>query len=143
MNIRQAKFRFPLVDILRYYKHTVYEKGADFVCCCPFHHERTPSFHIYVKDREYHCFGCGMHGDVIGFVQEIEQLETVSEALKFLSDLEASRQDPGSNCKSKSYDELLKENADLKRKLRTQSRPRVTRDDQAPDTDLEEWEFLN
>ena len=42
--------------------------GREFKGCCPFHNERTPSFHV-VDDKEfYHCFGCGAHGDVVDFV---------------------------------------------------------------------------
>jgi DNA primase len=51
------------------------------VACCPFHEEKTPSFFIF--DDNYHCFGCGAHGDVITFVREIHTLSFV-EALKWL-----------------------------------------------------------
>lgn len=46
--------------------------GPDFVACCPFHKDRTPSFRIYPQPRpgHYHCFGCGAHGDAIDFVME-------------------------------------------------------------------------
>ena len=40
--------------------------------CCPFHNEKTPSMKIYEKD--FHCFGCGEHGDVISFVQKLFSL---------------------------------------------------------------------
>ena len=39
--------------------------------CCPFHGEKTPSFYVY-EDGHYHCFGCGAHGDAIGFVMQSE-----------------------------------------------------------------------
>ena len=39
--------------------------------CCPFHGEKTPSFYVY-DDGHYHCFGCGAHGDAIGFVMQSE-----------------------------------------------------------------------
>ena len=38
--------------------------------CCPFHNEKTPSFYVY--EDGYHCFGCGAHGDAIGFRAKIE-----------------------------------------------------------------------
>jgi len=47
--------------------------GRDTKGCCPFHKEKTPSFHVY--DDHYHCFGCGAHGSVIDFVMETEGLE--------------------------------------------------------------------
>jgi hypothetical protein len=40
-----------------------------FVCCCPFHQEKTGSFHVYKKDNHFHCFGCGAHGNSIEFVK--------------------------------------------------------------------------
>lgn len=50
--------------------------GSHFKACCPFHHEKTPSFVIY--DSHYHCFGCGAHGDAIGFLREHLGLDFVS-----------------------------------------------------------------
>ena len=50
-------------------KHVVLKrKGQEFVGLCPFHNEKTPSFTVNDKKQFYHCFGCGAHGDVIGFV---------------------------------------------------------------------------
>lgn len=46
--------------------------GRQWKGCCPFHGERTPSFYVY--DDHYHCFGCGAHGDVIGFVMQSQSL---------------------------------------------------------------------
>lgn len=46
--------------------------GKNWTGCCPFHAERSPSFHVYPD--HYHCFGCGAHGDVIGFVMQAEGL---------------------------------------------------------------------
>ncbi len=47
-------------------------KGNTYWACCPFHHERTPSFAVNEAEQFYHCFGCGMSGDVVTFVREIE-----------------------------------------------------------------------
>ncbi|MEI8396407.1 MAG: CHC2 zinc finger domain-containing protein [Rhodospirillaceae bacterium] len=41
--------------------------GREFSGCCPFHHEKTPSFTVNDAKGFFHCFGCGAHGDVIGF----------------------------------------------------------------------------
>ena len=57
--------------------------GATKVACCPFHTEKTPSFHVY-PDNSYHCFGCGAHGDVIDFVAGIEHIEP-AEAIRRLT----------------------------------------------------------
>src|SRR5579875_2934929 len=42
--------------------------GRQWKGCCPFHGEKTPSFFVF--DDHYHCFGCGAHGDAIGFVMQ-------------------------------------------------------------------------
>ncbi len=43
------------------------KQGANFVACCPFHHEKTPSFNVIAKKQFYHCFGCGVSGNAISF----------------------------------------------------------------------------
>lgn len=48
--------------------------GREYHALCPFHKEKTPSFTINDEKGFYHCFGCGAHGDVIGFVKEYEHL---------------------------------------------------------------------
>jgi DNA primase len=42
---------------------------------CPFHGERTPSFHVYPEDKHFKCYGCGAYGDVFGFLQKLEGKE--------------------------------------------------------------------
>jgi DNA primase len=50
-------------------------RGREFAGLCPFHHEKTPSFYV-VDDKDFfHCFGCGAHGDAIGFVMRAENLD--------------------------------------------------------------------
>ncbi len=44
--------------------------GANFVACCPFHSEKTPSFTVSQSKQFYHCFGCGAHGTAVGFLME-------------------------------------------------------------------------
>ncbi len=48
--------------------------GRNKVACCPFHKEKTPSFHINDERGFYHCFGCGAHGDVISFIMQQDNL---------------------------------------------------------------------
>ena len=59
--------------------------GATAKACCPFHHEKTPSFNINSSKGFYHCFGCGESGDAIKFVQKQEGL-TFVEAVKKLAE---------------------------------------------------------
>src|SRR5579875_3243024 len=49
-------------------------RGREFTGLCPFHNEKTPSFSVVEEKGFYHCFGCGAHGDVIGFVMQTENL---------------------------------------------------------------------
>ncbi len=49
-------------------------RGREFVGLCPFHHEKTPSFSVVEDKGFYHCFGCGAHGDAIGFAMKTENL---------------------------------------------------------------------
>ena len=51
--------------------------GANFVACCPFHSEKTPSFTVSQTKQFYHCFGCGAHGNAIGFLIEYSGLSFV------------------------------------------------------------------
>src|SRR6185503_17448328 len=48
--------------------------GTNFVACCPFHSEKTPSFTVSATKQFYHCFGCGAHGTAIGFLMEYSGL---------------------------------------------------------------------
>lgn len=64
--VRIIKDNMTMNRILEQYGYTADRKG--FICC-PFHTEKTPSMRIYEKD--YHCFGCQEHGDVITFVQKL------------------------------------------------------------------------
>ncbi len=51
--------------------------GREFVACCPFHDEKTPSFTVSPPKQFYHCFGCGAHGTALGFLMEYEHLDFV------------------------------------------------------------------
>lgn len=77
--------------------------GANHMGLCPFHDEKTPSFHVY-PDGHYHCFGCGAHGTTIGFLMDVDAL-TFPEAVEALAAMlgvevpreggEVRRVDPG------------------------------------------------
>jgi DNA primase len=49
--------------------------GRTWKGCCPFHGERTPSFHVYPEDRHFKCYGCGEYGDVFKFLQKLQGKE--------------------------------------------------------------------
>ncbi len=54
---------------------TLKKAGREFKACCPFHSEKTPSFWVSPEKQFYHCFGCGAHGTVVGFLMQYEKLE--------------------------------------------------------------------
>ena len=64
---------------------TLERRGNGHWACCPFHHEKTPSFSINEADQYYHCFGCGESGDVIKFVREMENIDFM-DAVKLLAE---------------------------------------------------------
>ena len=96
--IEEIKARTELSDLIASYGIAVKQAGASRKACCPFHHEKTPSFNINDSKGFYHCFGCGESGDAIKFVQKMEGLSFV-EAVKKLADacgvkIEEGREDP-------------------------------------------------
>lgn len=60
-------------------------RGADWWGCCPFHHEKSPSFHVNPSTGLWKCFGCGLGGDVFSYVMHRENLEFV-DAIRYLAD---------------------------------------------------------
>ena len=58
-------------------------QGSDYVACCPFHQEKTPSFHVSPSRQYFNCFGCHEKGNAIGFLMKHEQMSYV-EAIKWL-----------------------------------------------------------
>ena len=63
---------------------TLKRRGSSLWACCPFHNEKTPSFHVEPSRGIYKCFGCGKSGTAVGFVMEYEKL-SYTEALKYLA----------------------------------------------------------
>ena len=62
-------------QVIAEYIPSLTRSGASFKGLCPFHKEKTPSFHVHPEQGFYHCFGCQAHGDVLKFVQEIEKID--------------------------------------------------------------------
>lgn len=82
--LTELKRKNDLVGIASNYLH-LEQKGRRFWACCPFHNEKTPSFSINNDDGIYHCFGCKESGDVIKFVQKMENVDFM-DAVKILAE---------------------------------------------------------
>ena len=75
--------RNDIVDVVGSYV-SLTPKGGSYWGCCPFHNEKTPSFHVLQDKQFYHCFGCKKGGGVINFIMEIENL-SYPDAIRFLA----------------------------------------------------------
>ena len=73
-----------IVDLISEHVQLV-KKGRNYSGLCPFHDEKTPSFSVDPDRQFYHCFGCGVGGNVFKFIQEIDRV-TFIEAVKFLAE---------------------------------------------------------
>ena len=65
----EIRSRIDIADLIGAYvplKHA----GGSYKACCPFHHEKTPSFTVNVERQRYHCFGCGEDGDIFTFLMK-------------------------------------------------------------------------
>ncbi|MDR2635037.1 MAG: DNA primase, partial [Clostridiales bacterium] len=82
--MEELKSKNRIVDVISGYVE-LNKNGGRYFGCCPFHHEKTASFCVNEGDEYYHCFGCGASGDVIRFIQEIENKSFI-EAVQFLAD---------------------------------------------------------
>ena len=104
--IDEVVSRSDIVDIISGYIK-LKKNGSSYVGLCPFHNEKSPSFSVSPGKQLYHCFGCGVGGNVITFVMEYENY-TFLEAVKYLAD-KAGMQLPET-----SYSEEEKKNRDFR-----------------------------
>lgn len=70
VDVERLKAQLDIVELVGRYVQ-IKRAGKEYEACCPFHDERTPSFTVIPHKGFFHCFGCGAHGDVIGFYQQI------------------------------------------------------------------------
>lgn len=82
--IEEVRSRNDIVDVINGYVG-LKRKGNSYSACCPFHNEKTPSFHVSREKQMYHCFGCGVGGNVFTFLMEYEHY-SFPEAVKYLAD---------------------------------------------------------
>lgn len=82
--IREVRERNDIVEVVSSYV-TLKRVGKNYIALCPFHQEKTPSFTVSPDKQLWHCFGCGLGGDVLSFVQRMENIP-FWEALRKLAE---------------------------------------------------------
>lgn len=75
--IEEIKYRNDIETVIGSYVN-LKRSGANAKGLCPFHSEKTPSFHVYIGNQSFYCFGCGASGDVITFTMKTENLDYIS-----------------------------------------------------------------
>ena len=108
--MQELKQKNDIIEVIGGYV-SLDKKGNTHWACCPFHHERTPSFAVNQGDQFYHCFGCGVSGDVVKFVQEIESTDFMG-AVRILA-TRAKMQVPESNFDTEKAVEMKKKRDEM------------------------------
>lgn len=111
--------RTDIVRVVSRYTHLT-KKGGTYWGCCPFHHEKTPSFTVSQDRGLYHCFGCKAGGNVINFVSEIESVDR-GEAIRILAK-EAGLEVPQFKQGNRNYAEETKKRERLYKLMREAAR---------------------
>ena len=78
----ETKNKLDIVEVAEYYGIELNKQNK---CCCPFHTEKTGSFQVYPKTQSFYCFGCGVGGDTIAFVQKFLNLPSPIKAAERLN----------------------------------------------------------
>lgn len=107
--VEEIRSRNDIVSVIGSYIR-LQKKGSNHMGLCPFHNEKTPSFSVSASKQMYHCFGCGVGGNVFTFIMEYENY-TFLEALRFLAER------AGMALPEQEYSEEQKRQADLKGRI--------------------------
>lgn len=83
--VEQIKDRLDIVELIRQYVPSLKRAGKTYKACCPFHHEKTPSFTCSSEKGLFYCFGCQEGGDIFAFLMKMENL-TFREAVERLAE---------------------------------------------------------
>lgn len=140
--IEKIKREIDIVEVISRYV-SLQKVGSSYRGLCPFHSEKTPSFHVSPTLKLYHCFGCGASGDVIKFIQEIEHV-SFQEALHKLGqmvNIEVNL-DAKQSAKEKYIDFLSKLHVEYKKQLRqNQKAMRYLLDRGFKEDEIDQFEF--
>src|SRR4051812_49904183 len=82
--VQELLTRADIVELVQR-RLTLKKMGTNYGACCPFHNEKSPSFSVSPTKQFYHCFGCGAHGNAIGFLMEYSGL-AYPEAIRQLAE---------------------------------------------------------
>lgn len=107
--VEEVRQRNEIVEVISSYIK-LQKRGNNHMGLCPFHNEKSPSFSVNQTRQMYHCFGCGVGGNVFTFIMEYENF-TFLEAMKYLADR------AGVNLPTQEYSEEAKKQADFRSKL--------------------------
>jgi DNA primase, catalytic core len=107
--VEEIRSRNDIVSVIGTYIR-LQKKGSNYMGLCPFHNEKTPSFSVSGVKQMYHCFGCGVGGNVFTFIMEYENYSFI-DALKFLADR------AGIPLPQQEYSEEAKRQSDLRSRL--------------------------
>ena len=108
--IEEVRARNDIVDVISSFV-ALKRSGSNYMCCCPFHSDKSPSFSVSRQKQMYYCFGCHEGGNVISFVMKHENF-TFPEAIKYLADR------VGYALPEMEYSEAEKQRANRKQQLR-------------------------
>ncbi|MBO4318943.1 MAG: DNA primase [Treponema sp.] len=109
-SIDEVSSKTDIVQVINEYVPLT-QRGNDWSACCPFHNEKTPSFHVIPDRKFYHCFGCGAGGTVFNFIMEMEKV-SFPEAVEVLAKragVQLSYTDSGQSFQREDKDAKLKE----------------------------------
>src|SRR5512136_1557596 len=111
--VQEVRERTAILDVIADYVN-LRRSGANALGLCPFHGEKTPSFNVNPGRGIFHCFGCGVGGDVFTFVMKIEGLDFL-EAVRFLAKrvgvvIEERAASPGEKRRSDERERLFRVN---------------------------------
>ena len=111
--IQEILNRIDVVDIVDQ-RVKLKKAGANYVACCPFHQEKSPSFTVSPSKQFYHCFGCGAHGSAISFLMEYEGLTFIESIQSIASQLGLSVPNEQKTSTSDKFDYSILEQALMK-----------------------------